>query len=115
MAFVDETGSVVPSDVISVLCARYLLRDNAGAKVVYDIKMSDIVRRTVLESRGVPILERSGHTFLKRRMITDSCLFGCEVSGHYFFREDDPDSPAWSRVWALVSLSNWKLRRTTGC
>ncbi|MBZ5684391.1 MAG: asparagine synthase (glutamine-hydrolyzing) [Acidobacteriia bacterium] len=29
--------------------------------------------------------------------------------------KDDPDSPAWSRVWALVSLSNWKLRRTTGC
>ena len=87
VAFVDETGSVVPSDVISVLLARHLLRDNAGAKVVYDIKMSDVVRRTVLESGGIPILERSGHTFLKRRMITDSCLFGCEVSGHYFFRE----------------------------
>lgn len=28
--------------------------------------------------------------------------------------KNDPDSPAWSRVWALVSLSNWKLRRTTG-
>ena len=26
--------------------------------------------------------------------------------------KNDPDSPAWSRVWALVSLSNWKLRRT---
>jgi len=87
VAFVDETGSVVPSDAIAVLWVRHLLRHDAGAKVVYDIKMSDIVRRTVLESGGVPILERSGHTFLKRRMITDSCLFGCEVSGHYFFRE----------------------------
>ena len=87
VAFVDETGSVVPSDAISVLLARHLLQQEAGAKVVYDIKMSDIVRQAVLACGGTPLLERSGHTFLKRRMITDHCLLGCEVSGHYFFRE----------------------------
>ena len=36
---------------------------------------------------GIPLIERSGHTFLKRRMIQEHCLLGCEVSGHYFFRE----------------------------
>lgn len=28
--------------------------------------------------------------------------------------KNDPDSPAWSRVWALVSLANWELSRTDG-
>jgi phosphomannomutase len=32
-------------------------------------------------------MERSGHAFIKRRMIEEDCLLGCEVSGHYFFRE----------------------------
>ena len=32
-------------------------------------------------------MERSGHAFIKRRMIEGNCLLGCEASGHYFFRE----------------------------
>ena len=49
--------------------------------------MSEIVRKAVLEAGGTPIMERSGHAFIKRRMIEEDCLLGCEVSGHYFFRE----------------------------
>jgi phosphomannomutase len=54
---------------------------------VFDIKLSGLVRRTVLECGGVPVMERSGHTFIKRKMIEEECLFGCEASGHYFYQE----------------------------
>ena len=55
--------------------------------MVYDIKLSDVVRRLILECGGVPLMEKSGHTFIKRMMIKENGLLGCEVSGHYFFRE----------------------------
>ncbi len=87
VAFVDETGSFVTSDEVAALLIRRLLARHRGARVVFDIKLSCIVRRTVVECRGVPITERSGHAFIKRRMIEDECLFGCEASGHYFFQE----------------------------
>lgn len=58
-----------------------------GSKVVYDIKLSDLVRQTVERSGGQAIMERSGHAFIKRTMIEQDGLFGCEASGHYFFRE----------------------------
>jgi phosphomannomutase len=87
VAFVDETGSHVTSDEVSALLIRRLLANQAGARVVFDIKLSSLVRRTVLECGGVPIVERSGHTFIKRRMIEEECLFGCEASGHYFYEE----------------------------
>jgi phosphomannomutase len=87
VAFVDETGSFVTSDEVSALFIRFLLPSRPGAKVVFDVKLSDLVRRTVLECGGVPLMERSGHTFIKRRMIEEECLFGCEASGHYFYRE----------------------------
>jgi len=87
VAFVDETGSSVSTDEISALLVRFLLTGHSDAKVVYDIKLSEIVPMAIREFKGVPIVERSGHTFVKRRMIQEDCLFGCEVSGHYFFRE----------------------------
>jgi phosphomannomutase len=87
VAFVDDTGSFVTSDEVAALLVRFLLAHQAGARVVFDIKLSTLVRRTVLECGGVPVIERSGHAFIKRRMIEDACLFGCEASGHYFYRE----------------------------
>jgi len=87
VAFVDETGSFVTSDEVSSLLIRRLLANQAGARVVFDIKLSSLVRRTVLECGGVPVVERSGHAFIKRKMIEEECLFGCEASGHYFYQE----------------------------
>jgi phosphomannomutase len=87
VAFVDEAGSLVTTDEVASLFARYLLQDHPGAKVVHDIKMSSLIRRTVRECGGIPILERSGYAFIKRRMMEEDGLFGCEASGHYFYRE----------------------------
>jgi len=87
VAFVDETGSFVTSDEVSSLLIRRLLANQAGARVVFDIKLSSLVRRTVLGCGGVPVMERSGHAFIKRKMIEEECLFGCEASGHYFYQE----------------------------
>jgi len=87
VAFVDETGTVVSTDYVSVLFIRYLLSSEPGAKVVYDVKLSETVRQAVVANGGIPVVERSGHAFIKRRMIQENCLLGCEASGHYFFRE----------------------------
>jgi phosphomannomutase len=70
---------------MAVLLARWLLRP--GDRMVCDIKLSDVVRREALKSGAVPVIERSGHSFIKRRMIELNAALGCEVSGHYFFRE----------------------------
>jgi len=87
VAFVDGSGSIVSTDEVSALMIRELVPREPEAKVVYDIKISDVVRQTVLACGGLPIMERSGHSFIKRTMLEQNGLFGCEVSGHYFFRE----------------------------
>ncbi len=87
VAFVDGTGSIVSTDEVSSLMIQDMVPKDSGAKVVYDIKLSDMVRDMVVRSGGQAIMERSGHAFIKRTMIEQNCLFGCEASGHYFFRE----------------------------
>ena len=87
-SFVDERGMLLPADQAIATVARYMpggLR--AGDKVVLDQKCSAAVVDVVSELGAVPIMEKSGHTFIKTRMITENARFGGEISGHLFYRE----------------------------
>lgn len=86
VAFVDNRGRFLPSDKAIVILARSLLPGNVGAPVVYDLKCSSVVPEALAEAGGIPLAERSGHTFIKARMISENALFGGEISGHYFYR-----------------------------
>jgi phosphomannomutase len=87
VAFVDDAGSIVTTDEVSALMIRDLVPRELSAKVIYDIKLSDVVPQAIIDRGGRPIMQRSGHAFIKRSMIEERALFGCEASGHYFFRE----------------------------
>jgi phosphomannomutase len=84
---VDGTGAFISPDQISIILTRFLLRNRPNEKVVYDVKLSFQLAKAVRDAGGVALLERSGHAFLKRRMIEGHCIVGCEASGHYFYRE----------------------------
>jgi len=91
-AFVDENGTYVPPDEIAILIARSALsaietETSANRKVVVDVKFSDSVRRAVIEACGDPLLERTGHAFMRGRMVKEDALLGLDACGHYFFRE----------------------------
>ncbi|NLB97492.1 MAG: phosphomannomutase/phosphoglucomutase [Armatimonadetes bacterium] len=86
VAFVDERGRALPADETAILLIRHLVPGEPGARVAHDIKCSQAVADEVRRCGGVPLMERSGHTFLKTRMIRENALFGPEASGHYFFR-----------------------------
>lgn len=83
----DGEGRPHESDRVALVFIRHLLPAWPGARVVYDQKCSDAVRAEVERLGGTAILERSGHSFIRKRMMVENALFGAEVSGHFFFRE----------------------------
>jgi phosphomannomutase len=85
--FVDDTGEFVPGDFVTALLARAMLEKEAGATVIYDVRASWAVPRTIEEAGGVPLVNRVGHAFIKERMREVDALFAGEVSAHYYFRE----------------------------
>ncbi|MFA5013080.1 MAG: phosphomannomutase/phosphoglucomutase [Candidatus Paceibacterota bacterium] len=87
--FIDEKGKPVPSDMILALMASILLRnkDNAHAKILYDVRCSNIVAETILSWGGTPVASRIGHSFIKAKMRQDDILFGGEYSGHFYHRQ----------------------------
>ena len=85
--FVDERGGFVPGDFITALFAEAILARNPGAKVIYDVRASWAVPETIERSGGVPLINRVGHSFIKKRMREEDAVFAGEVSAHYYFRE----------------------------
>src|SRR5262249_45596229 len=67
--------------------AREVLRGSAGPEpVVCDLKLSENVRREVIAAGGIPMLERSGHAFMRSRILASKAILGLDACGHYFFR-----------------------------
>ncbi len=90
VAFVDEEGNFVSADEIAILLAQAVLADrgcHADSRIVVDIKHSDAVRRAILEHGGTPLLERTGHAFMRSRVVAENALLGLDACGHYFFAE----------------------------
>ena len=85
--FVDDTGEFVPGDFVTALLARAMLQKEQGATVLYDVRASWAVPRTIEESGGVALVNRVGHAFIKERMRDEGAIFGGEVSGHYYFHD----------------------------
>jgi len=85
---IDERGERHEADLILVLLARDLLSRHPGAKIVFDVKSSQSLVDDIKRHGGVPVMWKTGHSHLKRKMREDRILLGGEVSGHMFFAED---------------------------
>jgi phosphomannomutase/phosphoglucomutase len=84
---VDEQGARHEADLILVLLARDLLARHPGAKIVFDVKSSQALIEDISRHGGVPVMWKTGHSHLKRKMREEGILLGGEVSGHMFFAE----------------------------
>lgn len=84
---VDDRGVFVPGDFMTALLAREFLRDHPGAKVIYDLRASRAVPDAIRAAGGVPLMNRVGHAFIKKRMKDEDAIFAGEVTGHYYFRD----------------------------
>ena len=84
--FVDETGRIVHADFAAALMANHLLSDGP-AKVVCPYSSSMAISDEVKASGGEIVLTKQGHTYIKEIMAAQNGVFGCEYSGHYYFRD----------------------------
>ena len=85
---IDERGQRHEADLVLILLARDLLARHPGAKIVFDVKSSQSLVDDVREHGGVPVMWKTGHSHLKRKMREEGILLGGEVSGHMFFGEN---------------------------
>jgi phosphomannomutase len=92
--FVDETGSFVSPDLIICLIGRYYFRDHrdrlsgSSSAVTYDVRSSRSVVECLRKMGGDPRICKVGHSHAKKLLRNTNGIFGGELAGHYYFREN---------------------------
>jgi len=112
--FIDEDGEFISGDFVTALLAEAFLLKEPGATVVYDLRASYAVKDVAAKYGGKAVMNRVGHAFFKGRMRELNAVFGGEVTGHYYFRDnfycDNGFIPALL-ILELMSKKNQSLRQ----
>ena len=74
-----------------------------GQRFVYDLKFSERLVEHARELGAEPVAERSGHAFIRAKMVETGAMFGAEVSGHYFFRSLDGGDDGFYAACRLIA------------
>ena len=105
--FVDENGQVIGCDLITAVIARELLKKEKGGIIVYDLRSSSVLSEEVKASGGIPHKELFGHSHMMVTMREKNALFGGDLYGRYYFRENYfADSAIISLIVVLNILSD---------
>jgi len=88
LVIVDEKGETVGCDLMTGLFAGYFLAKSPGATVIYDLRSSRAVKEEIVRHGGQPRRERVGHAFMKKTLKDTKGVFGGELSGHFYYRDN---------------------------
>lgn len=80
----DENGRTIWPDVYMLPLVRDLLQEKPGAKVVFDVKCSMALEKEIEDNGGIPIMWKTGHSYIKEKIGEASADLGIELSGHIF-------------------------------
>lgn len=110
--FVDDKAEIIGCDHLTAMLAGHFLKANPGAGIVYDLRSSRAVEEEIRGAGGKPIQSRVGHVFMKQVLRDHNAVFGGELSGHFYFRDNfNADSGAiiFAQVLSVLASSRKKL------
>ena len=72
--------------------------------MLYDLRSSNIVKEHIESLGGKAIVSRVGHSYIKQIMREKDVVFGGELSGHYYFKDNYFADSGLIAVVVLISL-----------
>ncbi|HWS25656.1 MAG TPA: phosphomannomutase/phosphoglucomutase [Xanthomonadales bacterium] len=87
LGVVTREGKIVPPDRLLMVFARDVLMRAPGASIIYDVKCSGHLSGVVLGHGGSPVMWKTGHSLIKKKMKETQAELAGEMSGHFFFKE----------------------------
>jgi len=70
-----------------MLFSQDILARNPGAAIIYDVKCSRHLGEVIKAAGGQPMMWKTGHSYIKSKMLETGALLAGEMSGHIFFKE----------------------------
>ena len=110
---VDRKGKVLWGDQLMILFSIDLLKRHPGAKIIGEVKCSQVLYDDIRKNGGVPIMWKAGHSLIKAKMKEEGALLAGEMSGHLFFAERyfgyDDAIYAGARLLEILTSENREL------
>ena len=88
VGLITNRGRFVNADRILMLLVHSIVPAHRGRAVVYDVKCSSKLGAVIEECGGTPVMHRSGHSFMKQKMLECDAILGGEFAAHIFIRDD---------------------------
>lgn len=88
LGLVDEKGNTIWADRYIILLSRLVLSKHPGAKIVFDVKVSEALPEDIKAHGGIPIMWKTGHSYIKSKLAEEKAAMAGEMSGHIFFVDD---------------------------
>ncbi|MDO4696923.1 MAG: phosphomannomutase/phosphoglucomutase [Neisseria sp.] len=110
LGVVTKDGNIIYPDRQLMLFAQDVLSRNPGATVIFDVKSTRLLAPWIKQHGGIPLMEKTGHSFIKSSMKHNGALVAGEMSGHTFFKERwfgfDDGLYAGCRLLEILSRNN---------
>ncbi len=84
---VDEKGEPVWGDRLMIIFSRDILKNHPGATIIGEVKCSQCMYDDIKRNNGTPIMWKTGHSLIKKKMKEEGALLAGEMSGHIFFAD----------------------------
>jgi len=87
LGVVDGQGHILWGDILTLIFARDILAKIPGAKIISEVKASDILYSEIEKLGGRAIMWKAGHSLIKKKIVEENAALAGEVSGHIFFND----------------------------
>jgi phosphomannomutase/phosphoglucomutase len=87
LGLVTNEGEIIWPDRIMMLFSKDLLSRAPGSRIIFDVKCSKLLADEIRQLGGEPIMYKTGHALIKRKMKEVDAALSGEMSGHFFFKE----------------------------
>jgi phosphomannomutase/phosphoglucomutase len=87
LGVVTKNGAIVNPDRQLMLFSADVLSRNSGGKIIFDVKCTRNLAPWISQHGGTPVMWKTGHSFIKSKLIETQALLAGEMSGHMFFKE----------------------------
>ncbi len=88
LGMVDNKGHLIPADIMLIFLSRLFLEEHPGAKIMFDVKVSESLPEDIKAHGGVPIMYKTGHSLIKAEMHRQNISLTGEMSGHVFLGKE---------------------------
>lgn len=111
---VDVHGTILWGDQMTIIFARDILGKKTGQKIISEVKASEVLYQEIAKHGGIPIMWKTGHSLIKKKIFEENAAMAGEMSGHIFFNDRwfGFDDAVYAGARLLEILSNTKQSLT---